>query len=100
MSPQRSDLVLTADIPNSELNVLILDGFDVKPWMVKEEVLARVTKTDVGHCAAPLSEKCDKKHTDSRDCCDDFTKLQLVQDGCLSGGIKTNHENTHLLLSP
>lgn len=30
MSPQRSDLVLTTDIPDGELNVLVLDGFDVE----------------------------------------------------------------------
>ena len=32
MSPQRSDLVLSADIPDGELNVLVLDGFDVESW--------------------------------------------------------------------
>jgi len=30
MPPQRSDLVLTTDIPDSELNVLVLDGLDVE----------------------------------------------------------------------
>jgi len=29
-----------------------------------------------------------------------LTKLQLVQDGRLSGGVKTNHQDSHLLLSP
>lgn len=28
--PQRSDLVLTTDIPHGELNVLVLDGLDVE----------------------------------------------------------------------
>lgn len=31
---------------------------------------------------------------------DDFTELQLVQDGGLSGGVKTDHQNSHLLASP
>lgn len=30
--PQRSDLVLTTDIPHGELNVLVLDGLDVEAW--------------------------------------------------------------------
>jgi hypothetical protein len=30
MPPQRADLVLTADIPHSELDVLVLDGLDVE----------------------------------------------------------------------
>jgi hypothetical protein len=32
MSPQRSDLVLSTNIPDSELNVLIFDGLDVKAY--------------------------------------------------------------------
>lgn len=38
--------------------------------------------------------------TDGRDGGHDFTKLELVQNSGLSGGVKTNHQNTHLLLSP
>ena len=38
--------------------------------------------------------------TDCGDGGDDFTELQLVEDGGLSGGIETDHENSHLLLSP
>ena len=30
MPPQRADLVLTADIPHGELDVLVLDGLDVE----------------------------------------------------------------------
>lgn len=30
MSPQRSDLVLSTDIPHGELDVLVLDGLDVE----------------------------------------------------------------------
>ena len=33
MSPQRTDLVLTTDIPHGELNVLVLDGLDVETWL-------------------------------------------------------------------
>jgi hypothetical protein len=31
---------------------------------------------------------------------DDFTELELVEDSGLSGGIETNHEDSHLLLAP
>jgi len=68
MSPERTDLVLTADIPDGELNVLVLDSLDVE--------------------------------TDCGDGGDDFTELQLVEDSGLSGGIETDHKNSHLLLSP
>jgi len=36
----------------------------------------------------------------SGDGCDNLAELELVEDGGLSGGIKTNHENSHLLLAP
>ena len=36
--------------------------------------------------------------TDSRDRGDDFTELELVQDGGLTGGIETNHQNSHFFL--
>ena len=28
-----------------------------------------------------------------------FTKLELVENGSLTGGVETDHKNTHLLLS-
>lgn len=37
--------------------------------------------------------------TNSRDSGNNFTKLKLVQNGGLTGGIKTNHKNAHLLLT-
>lgn len=38
--PQRTDLVLTTNIPNGEGNVLVLDSLDVEPWMA--DVRARI----------------------------------------------------------
>ena len=32
MPPQRSDLVLTADVPHGELDVLVFDGLDVEAY--------------------------------------------------------------------
>ena len=37
--------------------------------------------------------------TNCRDGGDDFSQLQLVKDGRLSGGVKTDHENPHFLLT-
>jgi len=38
--------------------------------------------------------------SDCWDSGDDLTKLELVEDGGLSGSIQTNHQDSHLLLSP
>jgi hypothetical protein len=34
MSPQWTNLVLTTDIPDGELNVLVLDGFNVEACLI------------------------------------------------------------------
>ena len=67
VTPQRTDLVLTTDIPHGEGDVLVLDSLDVE--------------------------------TDGGDGGDDLSKLQLVKDGSLTGGIESDHQNTHLLLA-
>lgn len=36
MSPKRTDLVLSSDIPHGELNVLVLDGLDVEAYRYEE----------------------------------------------------------------
>lgn len=36
---------------------------------------------------------------DGGNCGDNFSKLQLVQDGSFTGGVEANHENTNLLLA-
>jgi len=35
---------------------------------------------------------------DGGDGCDNFTQLQLVQDGGLAGGVEADHKDAHLLL--
>lgn len=45
-----------------------------------------------------MAVKCEL--TDRRDGGDDFTQLELVQDGGLSGGVKTDHQDSHLLATP
>lgn len=32
MSPQRSDLVLSTDIPHGELDILVLNSLDIETW--------------------------------------------------------------------
>jgi hypothetical protein len=39
-------------------------------------------------------------HTDGGDGGDDFTKLELIENGGLSGSIESDHQNSHLLLPP
>lgn len=90
MSPQGTDLVLATDIPHGELNVLVLHGLNVEAlgeWSVKET--RRQWRMARGGA-----------HTDGGDGCDDFAELQLVEDGGLSGGVQTNHQDSHLLLAP
>jgi len=45
-----------------------------------------------------LKRKTDSEITDSGDSGDDFSKLELVQDGCLTSSIETYHQNPHFLL--
>ena len=72
MSPQRSNLVLPTNIPDSELNILIFDGLDVKAYQKDNSVLV---------CYITDSLSMTSKfhmHTDCGNCCNDFTELQLV----------------------
>lgn len=45
-------------------------------------------------------EKEKKGLTDCGDGGDDFTQLQLVQDGGFTSSIKTDHQNPHFLSTP
>jgi hypothetical protein len=42
MPPERTDLVLTADIPHGELDVLVLYGLDVEAFETEYQRIARV----------------------------------------------------------
>jgi len=65
--PQRTDLVLTANVPHSEADVLVFDSLHVE--------------------------------ANGGDRRDDLTQFQLVQNSCLSRGVETHHENSHLFLA-
>jgi hypothetical protein len=88
MPPQRTDLILSSDIPNSELDVLVLDRLDVEAWPSNISISALIELGGEG------------KRTDCGDGGDDFTEFQFIQNGGLSGSIKTDHQNTHFLLAP
>ena len=47
VAPQRADLVLTADVPHGEANVLVLDRLDVEAFKVKSVLVnsIRLMKT-------------------------------------------------------
>jgi len=47
MPPERADLVLTADIPHGELNVLVLDGLDVETCGSTCQRAASVTRVQM-----------------------------------------------------
>lgn len=90
MPPQGANFVLTADVPDSELNVLVLDSLDVETCGVSLSACGLRSDSMAGLVA----------RTDGWDGGDDFTKLQLVEDGGLSGSVQSDHQNSHLLLAP
>jgi len=67
VSPERSNFVLSADVPHCETDVLVFHGFHVE--------------------------------TNSRDCGHDFAQFQLVENCGFTGGIQTDHQNSHFLLA-
>lgn len=42
MSPQRSDLVLSTNIPYGELNVLVFDSLNIETWLVRSQLQVQV----------------------------------------------------------
>ena len=90
MPPEWSNLVLSSNIPNCELDVFVLDGLDVEAWRRKGQ-LDR-SRTELVDIEASL--------TDCRDGGNDFAEFQLVQDSSFSGSVETDHQDSHLSLSP
>ena len=89
MPPQRSNLVLSTDIPHGELNVLVFDRLDVETWWASGLV------PDVG-----MGFRSWAVRTDGGDGGHDLTKLQLVENGRLPSSVQANHQDAHLLLAP
>jgi hypothetical protein len=74
------------------LDVFVLDSLNVESYRELMAVLGKFPDCK--------SMEGGGYHTDCGNGGDDFTKLQLVKNSSLSGGIQTNHQNSHLLLSP
>lgn len=98
--PQRTDLVLTTDIPHGELDVLVLDSLNVEA--LRRALAAFKSSTQIApHSGGSGRQSRDVgRHTDGRDCGDNLAKLKLVKNGGFTGSIETDHQNTHLLLPP
>lgn len=82
VAPQRADLVLAADVPHGEADVLVLDGLHVESF-----------KTNIMYWSLDTCihfTKTNTTLTDGWDRRDDLAELQLVQDGCLSCGVESH----------
>lgn len=77
--PERSDLVLSSDVPHSEGNVLVLDSLNV-------ESCNRVR----GFCVLGKWAQL----TDGGDGSYNLAQLKLIQDGSLTSGIKTDLDDS------
>ena len=78
MAPQRPDLVLTADVPDGEADVLVLDGLDVEAC---NETRALITNKAI--------------NDQLRQCC--FQRLALLGSHYI---ITSNSLSGHLILEP
>ena len=106
VSPQRPDLVLPANVPHSELNVLIFDRFDVEACC--HDVSDQLTSDQIraGDLDLPMVGivvlwrsvgQSDGNHGGHLH---NLAQLQFVQDSCLPGSVKANHQDSHLFLPP
>lgn len=92
VSPQRTDFVLTSDIPYGEANVLVFYSLNVETCMQQNGSIS-ARKYLAVRCLIP-------QLTDSRNRRDDFTKFEFIQNGCFSGGVESNHQDTHFFVAP
>lgn len=106
VSPQGPDLVLSTNVPHRELNVLVFDRLYIEAcyedgkrrFRGEQRVFGRVDIPMVGIVVLPRSAG-----QSDRSCNEDLhnlPQLQLVQDGRFPSCVKTNHQDSHFLLSP
>lgn len=116
MSPQRANLVLTADVPHRELNVLVVHS---PAHTTKSNELAhahaRIPPPHHLPCVGmPRSFNQDGHawkqpngapayllniEANSGDGGDDLAQLQFVEDGSLPCGVETDHKNANFFLA-
>lgn len=110
MSPESANFVLTSDIPDSEVDVLVFHGLDVEAnrgdcchyfsqlgkGQTKVSILARLTKNKkptspwLGSKSGTLTGTYSPKEKR-------VTYLEFVQDSSLSCSIQSNHQDPHVL---
>jgi hypothetical protein len=89
MSPKRPDLVLATDIPDGELDVLVVNSLDVEAY------------TDSLFSTFPMFEhEGYRQRTDCWNRGNNFAQLQLVQNCRFTGSIETDHQNAHFFPPP
>jgi hypothetical protein len=77
MSPERSDLVLTTNIPYGKGDVLVFDGLDVEAyrWRISNRLPVVVNNARL---------------TNGGNGGDNFAQLEFIENGCLTRCIKTD----------
>ena len=86
MPPERTDLVLSSDVPDGERNVLVLNGLNVETYLANH--YSQDTRGGMGSLGLL---------TNSRDSGNNLAQLELVQDGGLTSGIKTDLDRHSIL---
>ena len=79
MPPERANLILASDVPDGERNVLVLNGLNVETCSANH--YSQDTRGGMGSLGLL---------TNSRDSGNNLAQLELVQDGGLTSGIKTD----------
>jgi len=77
MPPERADLVLPTHIPDGERDILVFDGLNVETLLEKAFFFLERSNPN-------------QRRTDCGDSGDDFTELELVENGGFTSGIKTD----------
>lgn len=88
MPPEGSDLVLSTDVPHGERDVLVFDSLDVEAYTLREREieLASDNRGRNGDDGSALTDGGNGGH--------DLSELKLVENGGLTGGIESDHENS------
>ena len=106
MSPQGPDLILSTDVPHCELNILVFDGFDVEACWEGRKLGFRDDQIFNGGIDSPmvgivvLLRSAGQPNKSCGVDLHNLAQLQFVQDGSFTGCIKTDHQDSHLLLPP
>lgn len=89
MPPERSDLILSTNIPHGKLDVFVFNSLYV-------EACKRVNISLVGDEMRWMRQIL----TNGWDCGHDFAKFELIKNRGFSCCVETHHQNSHLPSSP